>query len=706
MIRTLQWAVAASWTLTVALWLLFVAQHPAPQWISQLVAICAIGSTLALVVTSTVAAWRRGESSRVLALGAVVLLSLVIHIVGIEHEVGEQYYQDEGTYRHHANEINNGNFLRPSYFYPHLLYYIDAFATWLAALGSKPVLAASGWVFGVSDWAIFCRLLGRLITAVLAGLTVVPIFRLAERFGGLYAGSVAGLLIGFAPVYNHGAHVNTSDVPSAFFAAMALDAVGRLLQGENRRDYVLAGVYAGLAAGTKYPAGVVAIAIVAVYLKWRLSERRFSWSLAWAGIPSLLVFLMTTPGLALFPQESIFGSKGALFGFRQYSRGGWIGVVVDSNWVYYGKLILASFAWPAIILGLLGLLLLQGKRRIQAMWLLPFPVLYVSLISSMNMVVERNLYPGLPAIAALLGIGIWALREALAPRLPGRQNLLAVALAGACLIVPFVQVVAQDMGYAGASTRRVSAQWIYDHLPHGTSILKERYTPNLFSNAFKVQKTRWAGSYTVDGLLATDFDFVVLASTAFERFMRPELHFRDYHKLTERNYREIFERLELVQEIGPHRTRRGPRVLIYKVAVDEGQVPAVQEIDARAPIVRKLRTRPEHAGRIEYLPTHRWRTLRASLASGPHRLELVGETSDYSLLSVVDLDDREVDFAEMRLDRTFDILIEDPGRYLLRFFMDKDKPLETVRILRDPPDPAVLLEVGAGPVRSGNPSRP
>ena len=688
MIRTLQWATAVSWILLVGLWLLFVAQHPAPEWISQILALAAIGVTVALVVAGTVAAWRRGERARVLALGSVVVLALVIHIVGIEHEVGEQYYQDEGTYRHHANEINRGNFLRPSYFYPHLLYYIDAFATWLAAQGPKTVLAVSGWLFGVSDWSVFCRLLGRLITALLAGLTAVPVFRLAERFGGLYAGTVAGLLIAVAPVYNRGSHVNTADVPSAFFAALAFDAVGRLVQGESRRGYVLAGVYAGLAAGTKYPAGLVAVAIIAVYLKWRIAERRFSWSLAWAGIPSLIVFLMTTPGLALHPQVSIFGSKGALFGFRQYSRGGWIGVVVDSNWIYYGELIVRSFAWPAILVGVAGLCLLTGKQRTWALWLLPFPALYLTVICSMNMVVERNLYPALPPVAAFLGIGIWRASEALAKRRSANQvqkrlRLQTVGLAIACLSWPLVQVVAQDIGYAGPSTRQFGAQWAFDHLPHGSAVLKERYTPNLTPTYFKVQKTRWIGSYSVDQLAAADYDFVILASTAFDRFLRPELHFEDHHKATERNYREIFERLELVQEIGPHRTRRGPRILIYEVPVDVSQVHDEQSIDASQPIIRKLRPRPEHAGRFEHLPTHRWQTLRVQLAAGSHQLAFVGEQPSSGWLSVVDLDDREVDFVEMVDDR-FEITVERLGRYLLRFYIDKDKPLQLLRIRRHP----------------------
>ena len=682
MINRLQGAVAVSWTVVAGLWMLYVAQHPAPRGLSLGVALLAILATVALVGATTLAAWRQGQRLRVVVLAGVVLLSLGVHLVGIDHEIEDMYYFDEGTYRHHANQINQGQYLRNSYFYPHLLYYIDAFATWLASLALEPVLAVSQWLYGVADWSVFCRLLARLITAGLAGLTAIPVFLLAERLAGLYAGALGGLLIALAPVYNEGAHVNTSDVPSAFFAALSFNAVGRLLSAESRKDYVLAGIYAGLAAGTKYPAGLVAIAIVVVYLRWRIRDRRFSWLLAWAGLPSLAVFLLSTPGLALNPRYAIFGSKGALFGVRQYSQGGWIGVVVDSNWDYYFQLIVQSFAWPALVLGGAGLLLVTGRRRAQVLWLLPFPALYLILIGSMNMVVERNLYPALPPLAMLLGVGVATLAGRLADRLPRRRTLLAFALAAISLLPPGFQVAAQDIAFARQSTRQAAAVWAHKVLPHGAVILKERYTPNVDPTTFKVEKTRWIGSYTVTQLKAGDVDFVMLASTAFGRFLRPELHFKDYHRVAERNYRDIFEQLELVKEFEPHRTRMGPRILVYRVGLGEDPPPETQSLDVTQPIFKNLGLTVEQAARVQLTKSHRWHTYRAVLPAGSHRLHFTGEVPGYAYLSVVDLENRDVSYGPRNSQGTFEITVDQPGRYLLRFFLARVSRLETLEIQR------------------------
>ncbi|MEM7582988.1 MAG: glycosyltransferase family 39 protein [Acidobacteriota bacterium] len=683
--QALTLAVAGSCLAVVGLWWLSVLQRPAPVWLSRSLVLVALLLITTRLIATLVAAWRQGSADegsgrrRVLVLLAITVISLAVHLVGIEHEVAEAYYDDEGTYRHHADQINQGNYLRDSYFYPHLLYYLNAFATWLAALFAGPLLALSERLYGISEWSVFCRLLGRAITASMAGLTAIPIFRAAERLWGLYAGLIAGLLIALAPVYNQGGHINIADVPSAFFAALCFGVVARLVQRERRSDYVLAGIYAGLAAGTKYPAGVVAIAIIAVYLKWRLSERRFSWGLAWAGLPSLAVFLLTTPGLVLTPQAAIFGNRGALFGFRQYSGGAWIGVVVDSNWRYYFDLIVDSFAWPAVLLGLSGLLLLRGQQARDALWMAPFPFGFLALIASMNIVVERNLYPALPPLAVFLGAGIaaWGARSSSWQTL--RSAAFKTALAVLCLAPPLVAVVAQDIAYTSDSTRQVGARWAAANLPTGASFLKERYTPNLDLKAFEVEKTRWIGSYSLDELVAANYDFVVLASDAFERFLRPELHFREYHAVAERNYREVLA-LDPVLEVLPHRTRMGPRILLFELPPPE--VSDLQVLDARKPLRKRVLNRLEQVGRIPFAPTHWWRILRATLPAGQLQLSLTGRVEGYAHLSVIDLQDREVAYVDRTPEGTFDLEIERAGRYILRFYWAKTSQPETLVIER------------------------
>ena len=236
---------------------------------------------------------------------------------------------------------------------------------------------------------------------------------------------------------------------------------------------------------------------------------------------------------------------------------------------YYLGLIATSFGWLALAAGGAGLLLLGRKTRADVAWLLPFPLVYLGLMTAMSIVVQRNLYPALPPLAVLLGVGTWTLARRAASRLrsPSADRWAAPVLATIVLAAPLVRVTQQEVGYRRASTRQLASAWIYHNLPHDSRILKERYTPNIHRRAFRVGKVRYVGAKSVDQLRAQGFDYAVLSHAAYRRFLDPDNHFEPHHAIMERNYREIFERLELVREFEPGPARRGPIVKIYRIGV-------------------------------------------------------------------------------------------------------------------------------------------
>lgn len=546
------------WAAVLLLWWLDVRGGSPPVWLSRAAVLLALMFTAAWLVRWVVrrlAGLRGAALAAAAVLPALLVLSLVVRCVGLSHEVEGRYYLDEGTYYHHASEINAGRMLRFSFVYPHLMYYVDAVVLWMAAL----------FPFKVDDPLSLSWLLLRGVVALMSALTVVPVYRIAERLSGVAAGAAAGLLLILSPLYNDGSHLNTCDVPSAFFATLCLLFVARLVDEERTRDYLLAGLCAGLAAGAKYPAGVVAVAIVAVWIRWRWTRRDVHLGLLWAGLAAIAAFVAVMPSLVVFPEAAFFGGRGIFFGARQYGKGGWLGVVPQSNALYYAQALLGSFGWTAVLAGLSGWLAMQKRSRV--LWLLPFPVVYLALIISMSMVVRRNLYPVVPILAALLGAGIGAwlgrLREVRWGSRRAQPVLVAVLLA-ACLLMPAWRTGVQALALARPSTRDVAREWIRTNVPRGASIAKESYTPNFPDGEYEVFHRRFVTRLTLEELRG--FDYVLVASAAYSRFRDPAALTRPHQQKMAERYAEIFRSWELVEEWVPSETRLGPVIRLYRVS--------------------------------------------------------------------------------------------------------------------------------------------
>ncbi|MBV8199297.1 MAG: glycosyltransferase family 39 protein, partial [Acidobacteria bacterium] len=406
--RRCGWAAAALAAAVAGLWLLDVirqdgAGHAVPEALSRAAIAAALAAGAAWLAAALAArlAGRRGRAlAAALVLPALIVLALAVRFAGIDSEVSGRYYLDEGTYYHHATMIDRGEVLRLNFVYPHLTYYADALTLWAAARFPVAVAALARRLYGLDDPTAVAWLLLRGVVALLSVLTVVPVYALARRlasrggesgrqpagqagqkessadgegevhgaapagapWAGLAAGALAALLLICSDLFNEGSHLNTCDVPSAFFATLCLLFIARLVDRESARDYVLAGVAAGLAGASKYPAGLVALGIAAVWLGWRVRRRDWNGGLAWAALAAAGAFVAVMPSLLAYPGLAFTGSRGIFFGARQYGRGGWLGVMPESNAGFYAGKLVETFGWPAVAAGLGGLLLLALRR--------------------------------------------------------------------------------------------------------------------------------------------------------------------------------------------------------------------------------------------------------------------------------------------------------------------------------------------------------
>jgi Dolichyl-phosphate-mannose-protein mannosyltransferase len=650
----LPWIVGASWALVVLLWLLDVSGHGLPAALSRLAVVVAALALAALVVRALARLWAGqgsfGTTEGRLLLGLLALAGAV-HFVGLGHELTTMYFGDEGIYRARAALVDQGQVLFGWFIYPHLLIYLEALACWLVGLFRTAVTFAAHLLYGVAEPDALDALVTRGITAGLGALTVVPVFAIARRLAGTAAAALAGLLAVLCPLYVQVSHLSISDGPSAFFATLTLVPVAALLERERTRDYLLAGLCAGLAAGSKYPAGTVAVAIVAPYLYWRLRTRRLGGGLLWAGLAAIAAFLATTPSLLVFRDAAFGGGADLLFGFRQYARGGWTGVVRSSNALYYLDLLRSSFGTPALLVGALGLTFAGRAVWSRLAWMLAFPAAHLALILSMQMAVPRNLQPALPSLAVLLGIGLAAWLPRLAGwRAPASRVATAVLLSVA-LLPPLWGTLVTVVQLARANTRDVATAWILAHLPPGSTLVQEDYTPRIYPpELYPSVKPRFINRLDRRRLRSPEFDFVFLASDAYSRFLSPQNIEDPHHDENVLLYREIFATFPHVRDFPPGLFRRGPLLRLFKVDPDPIPYVAQRAFGAADALASDPPAMDGGDGGRLYTAPGQWSLFKEYLRPGRYRLEVdadLGAGPGNPGVRVLDRDDELIDATDL-----------------------------------------------------------
>ena len=131
--------------------------------------------------------------------------------------------------------------------------------------------------------------LARGLNTLMAVGAVAATLCLGRRLYGFQGAWVAGLILALMPLHVRFSHLAITDVPAAFWMSLALLWALRLLQEGRRADFLLAGLFVGLAGATKYPAGLVVLPVLGA--GWRRSPRLAVQTAAVA----LLCFALATP---------------------------------------------------------------------------------------------------------------------------------------------------------------------------------------------------------------------------------------------------------------------------------------------------------------------------------------------------------------------------------------------------------------------------
>lgn len=260
----------------------------------------------------------------------------------------------------------------------------------------------------------------RTAFVILSSFIVLAVGRIGSTLGrSPWVGVIAAGFV--ATQWQIGYHARYV-APDMLMAMLALWAIALLLiyaQKGKWRTLIFASLLAGLALGSKYPAGLLILPLIyAIWVQHRQLKQPW-WKIGiplglamvlWAGI-----FLLSSPGII---QQYVKFKMDLAFEMNHYASGHRGHNVVP--WTEHPARIFQYFAYTgfaesfwlsAALLGfaVTGVIFLFRQQKQAAVILLLFPLVYFVYFSSQKVMIVRNYMVLIPILHILAAIGLWEL---------------------------------------------------------------------------------------------------------------------------------------------------------------------------------------------------------------------------------------------------------------------------------------------------------
>jgi hypothetical protein len=336
------------------------------------------------------------------------------------------------------------------------IYSLGAFYWITAKLGLYTL--TSDIRFYLSNPEAIARLyaLGMQFVGFVAALGVFFLFKFVREWSGKSVALIAVILYPFVPQFMMLSHRLKPHIFCMPFTLLAALFIYRAFYQPTRRNYFLAGLFAGFTIGIVYTTVSWAL-IIGIGLIWHAFRKEGETGIAWTAIGGLLLgFLLFNPYYLLAPQEpweelvtlvttdmrpTLFFSRLAHFVVSPYPSG---------------------LGWPIALLACIGMVVGLVQNKHGDRWML-----VMTLVSS----VVTNIYRGDAYHAATLFVlsTAWAARAIYEgfhwrPRLTGGGLLI---LTPWILLQPLMFVSLYRASHPGFAL----GAWIQEHVPLGSRVL-------------------------------------------------------------------------------------------------------------------------------------------------------------------------------------------------------------------------------------------
>ncbi|MGH7495038.1 MAG: ArnT family glycosyltransferase [bacterium] len=409
---------------------------------------------------------------------AILALALAIRVWGTWFGQPYALHPDEKFIVQKALDMLKGPAydLNPHFFeYPSLYIYITAFSYLLLGLMLQACGSIAQWS-QLGEYAaqnvFYFHLLGRLVSAILGAATVYLVYLAARRLWGKTTALLAAWFLTFAFVHFTDSHFLATDVPSAFCVMLAFHLCTLALQSEKWRAFYWAGFVSGLAASTKYPAGLILLTVLATFAMQQraagaaLRQIFFSGAIVRISLCAAGGFLLGTPYAVLDFKSFAGGLLLQVF----HSTSGHLGVVESGFFGYFTSITPNGGVGMVLMVAMFaGILCSLFKPRARDGLLLSFPFFFYLLIGNSALKVDRYLIPVIPFWCIHAGIFVarisaWCARRQWPVRFVAPMLALLLSAPSIYYAAKWCWIAVQP------DTRLQAAAWMESNIPKGTII--------------------------------------------------------------------------------------------------------------------------------------------------------------------------------------------------------------------------------------------
>ncbi len=459
---------------------------------------------------------------------AVIAVGLALRLWGISFGLPYLYHPDESVPVTIAlRMLQTGNF-NPQFFnWPSFLFYLNA----LAYFGYFIFGRLAGWFASPADLAFpdvetlavgkaalpAEFLLSRGLTAVCGALSIVLVYLICmEFYSNKAAGWLGAILLAVESVDVKHSQFIRPDTFAVFFALVSFFFALKVFDDPQPRNYVLAGIGAGLATSSKYNVALVFIPIIVAHLIHFKLHGFLRREIFVAALSSMAVFFLTTPFALL--DGARFIQIGPLEDAAHYTTGH--AGAEGNTFEFYVSFLWATQGW-ILVTALCEMIFIILRREKKGIVLLSFPLVYFIFINFYTVHFDTTILPLIPFLIILAALFVMRLYA-----FGSRQWSVLRATGGVVIMGAAVFLALPLLGATAANNARIlqpdgreqARKWIDANLPPRSRIALEAYSPYVDRQHFMVEGFDGLIDRPPDWYVQNGFEYLVFSYGAYGRF--------------------------------------------------------------------------------------------------------------------------------------------------------------------------------------------